>query len=360
MLYVFRERKLPLLARWRAGEEPDTLLFGFNHLAEHHIAAGVYEPDYGPAGRALARQVGRLGPDLLQLRALPQFRRYDAVLLTAGWPLLLLARRLLRRPPRLVWLNLSVSTLAGAAGRSASPLARVRARLLRHALSRADCVLCVARAQQQWLRTAAGLGPERLPFIPSGVDASFHTPLAVPRDDGYVLAVGRDAGRDYATLAEAVRSLARPVHIVASPRNLNGIALPPNVTVHYNLPPARLRELYRGASCVVVPTHGDGYPHGSDCSGTLVLLDAMATAKPVVITERRAVHDYVSPGREALTAPARDPQALRAAIERVLGHGAGAAAMGAAGRAAVERRFNTRVYARDVARLLRDEVASRK
>lgn len=397
VLYVFRERKLPLFERWRRGEEPDTLLFGLNHLREHGFDGRCYEPHYGPVGRMLASQVGRLGPDLLQLRALPQFARCDTVFLTAGWPLLLFARRLLRRPPKLVWLNLSMTTLltqghgaremaqgnartarhrdtandAAAFPRPAvtpspghparSPqllgLARLRASLLKRALAEADLIACVSRAQQSWLAAATGLPVRRLPHVPSGVDADFHTACASRSDDGYVLAVGRDAGRDYATFIAAVRGLSRPVRIVASPENLRGVQVPPDVALFHNLPPLALRKHYERASCVVVPTHGDGYLRGSDCSGTLVLLDAMATGKPAVITERQSVYDYVSPGQEALIVRPGRAEDLRAAIEHLLETPALAGAMGRAGREAVEEHFNTRRFAAELARLFRDSVS---
>ena len=86
--YVFSQRKLPLLQQWRAGQQPDTLLFGYNHLAAFGIRATVWEPTYPAVGRWAAQQIGRLGPDVLQLRAWRQLRQADAALLIAGWPLL--------------------------------------------------------------------------------------------------------------------------------------------------------------------------------------------------------------------------------------------------------------------------------
>jgi len=405
VLYVFRERKRPLLADWQAGNQPDTLLFGFNHLAPHGIEASLYEPDYGAVGRAIARQVGRLGPDVLQIRALSRFRPHDVVFLTAGWPLLLLARRFLRRPPKLVWLNLSLETLlldrvrspksevrshaervsVGTGGTSSrerglgqpagSPvLGRLRATLMRTALARADRVVCVARSQCDSLRRALGFSDERLPVVHSVVDAGFYTPAAGSCDQGdhpdfgsrtsdfgpvpgCVLAAGRDAGRDYGTLLAAVAGLGREVRIVAGPANLAGLEIPTGAQVEYSLPPAELRERYRGAACVVVPTHGDGYPCGSDCSGTLVMLDAMACAKPVVVTCRRSIDDYLSLDPEALTVPPGDAVALRHAVEEVLASPDRARHLGAAGRLAVEERFNTQTMAGELAQVFFEVVS---
>src|SRR5688572_4744007 len=92
VLYVFTARKRALAAAVARGEAPDTLLFGLNHIQEHGVSATFHEPEYGRAGRAVARQVGRLGPDALQLRTLPRFVGQDVVFLTGGWPLLLAAQ----------------------------------------------------------------------------------------------------------------------------------------------------------------------------------------------------------------------------------------------------------------------------
>ena len=85
-----------------------------------------------------------------------------------------------------------------------------------------------------------------------------------------------------------------------------------------DVPPATLRDLYARATVVVVPTRGDGDPVGSDCSGTLVTLDALAMGRPVVVTARASVAEYVSPGTHVTTVPPGDVAALRAAINRAM------------------------------------------
>ena len=348
VLYVFSQRKLPLLARWRAGQEPDTLLFGYNHLAACGVDAAVWEPEYPAAGRWLAGQVGRLGPDLLQLRTLRTLRHVDASLLIAGWPLLLVRRLRRWQHPRMLWLNMTLSTLL----RRRSPMQP----LLRWALGGADSIVCVAQAQAADLATRLQRPLADFPVVPSGVDATFHTPAPQPDEaHPYVLAAGRDPGRDYATLAAAAGNLNVPVRIVAAPANVAGLALPSNVEVLLDQSPARLRDLYRGAACVAIPTHGDDWPHGSDCSGTLVMLDAMASGRAAVVSDRAALSDYIVPGREALTVPPGDPSRLAAALGKLLGQPARALQMGQAGRASIEAGLTTRHFAERLVPLLAGE-----
>jgi glycosyltransferase involved in cell wall biosynthesis len=351
VLYVFTARKQRLLERARRVEEPDTLLFGYNHLDAFRIAPSFYEPDYGRVGQRIARAVGRLGPDVLQLRTLPHLARFDVVFLTGCWPLLLAARAIPRtRRPRLVWLNMTLTNVLRRGG--------ALARLVGSAVRCADRVVCVAQFQRDVLHTRLGLPPDRLPLALSGTDARFYDPARAaacsPAARPFVLAAGRDAGRDYATLARAVGGADYDVHLVCSPRNVAGVDLLRNVSVRHDIPPAALRDEYARAAAVVIPTRGDDFAGGSDCSGTLVLLDALAMGKPSVITARASVPDYVAPGAHALTVPAGDPAALRAAVDGLLADPSRGAALAAAGQEHVRAALTTRHFARRVAEVLHD------
>jgi glycosyltransferase involved in cell wall biosynthesis len=360
VLYVFTARKRGLLAQVARGQAPDTLLFGFNHLAADVAGSGIspayHEPDYPPLGQALARQAGRLGPDFLQLRTLRLFPAYDLVFLTGGWPLLLAAQAIpLRRRPKLVWLNMTLTNLL----RRPRPLTR----MIDQAMRRADGIICVARHQQEFLRQRFDWPAARLPLALSGTDATYFHPARTPSAPArparrpIVLAPGRDAGRDYATLLQAIPP-GVDLRLVCSPANLAGLQLPSGVTTRFDIPPAALREEYGAASLVVIPTQGDGSVAGSDCSGTLVLLDALAMGRPAVITERHSVHDYVVPGTHVATVPAARPEALRAAVDRLIADPQAAGDLGRAGQAHVQETLTTGHFARRLASLFHQLAAA--
>lgn len=364
VLYVFTARKRRLLERAARGEDPDTLLFGLNHLRDLGIGASFYEPEYGAAGQALSRQIGRLGPDVLQLRTLPQFPRYPVVFLTGGWPLLLAAQAIPhQRRPFIIWLNMTLTNVL----RRRHPLSAA----LRLAVRCADQIVCVARHQQRFLHEQLGLPMERLPLLLSGTDAAFYSraaaapgasntlpPAAQTPETGpaanYILAAGRDAGRDYATLLTAADGLQLNVRLVCSPRNIAGLAVPANATVRFDISPTELRTEYAGASTVAIPTAGDGSTAGSDCSGTLVLLDALAMKKPAVITDRASVHDYVSAGTHTLTVPSGDAGAWRATLTELATSPERAAALAEAGHELVQQRYTTQHFAAGLANLFRE------
>jgi glycosyltransferase involved in cell wall biosynthesis len=354
VLYVFTARKRALVSAVERGAAPDTLLFGLNHVARHGVEGTFHEPEYGRMGRAVARQVGRLGPDALQLRTLPRFTDHDVVFLTGGWPLLLAAQAIpARRRPKLVWLNMTLTNVL----RRKGPLTR----LIGAAVRRADRIACVADVQRQFLHERLGIPHSCLPLAISGTDVTFYDRAKAAHQNGprAVLAAGRDAARDYATLFDAVRGTQVEARVVCSPRNLTGLTTPPNVTLRYDISEAELRTEYAAAQSVAIPTQGDDTTVGSDCSGTLVLLDALAMGRPAVITARASVSDYVTPSEHVRTVRAGDPAELRTVLRELNDDSAAAQRMAAAGRTHVRASLTTAHFAERVASVFHEVAASR-
>jgi glycosyltransferase involved in cell wall biosynthesis len=331
--FVYAGRRLTLLPEIEAGRAPDTGLLGENHLGALGIQASIHEPRLklpgkdGPVHRAVWN---------LRELALPWEVGDADVLCTSLVNLVPLASRS-RRRLRLLLFNISFCTTyerRGPAGR----------RALAASVRSADAVVCFAEAQRQRLIEQTEVEPGRVHTLLLGVDERFYYPQPTP-EDGYVLAAGRDLGRDYATFANAVRDLPVRALIVASRRNLAGLELPRNVEVRLDVSYPALRDLYAGAQAIVVPTRRAEYRYGADCSGQTVLLDAMATGRPIVLTERPTLGEYVARGESALTVPPEDATALRAALERVLEDRALAESLGRAARRAVEERHTTRHFA---------------
>jgi glycosyltransferase involved in cell wall biosynthesis len=257
----------------------------------------------------------------------------------------------LRRRPAVVAFNISMCT-------DYFRFSPPRRRLMRAVLRSCAGVVCLASAQREQLLTQYGLEPERVHTVLLGVDERFYRPQAPP-DDGYVLAVGRDVGRDYATLAKALEKLDARAIIVASRRNLDGVALPPNVELRMDVSYPELRSLYAGAACVAIPTQPDGYRYGADCSGQTVLLDAMAMGRPVVASERATLSDYLSEPETGLVVPPKDPASLRSALERLLRNRPLAESMGTRARRRVEDELTTKHLAARLAPIILQAAAAR-
>lgn len=180
-----------------------------------------------------------------------------------------------------------------------------------------------ADAEMNWMRSFFDIPRDRIEANLFGVDTGFWTPGA--ESDGRreearaapVLAVGNDAQRDYETLAEAARGAPWPLTVVTRR------PLPPlsdNVTVirgsyAEGVTDAELRDLYRNASCVVVPLKSGLQP-----SGQSVTLQAMACGTPVVLSRTPGLFDAarLRDGEQLLLVDPGDPAALRAAVDGIV------------------------------------------
>jgi len=153
-----------------------------------------------------------------------------------------------------------------------------------------------------------GVPQSRVRFVP------YHT-LAEPQNLGttgsYVFAGGRNY-RDYETLVDAVRGLEVPTVIVCGQDQLRDVELPPNVTVHREIPWEQYIELLQGASFVVVPLSSDYVP-----SGQVAILEAMGYGKPVVTTRAVGTVDYVRDDVDGLLYELGDAAGLARRIERL-------------------------------------------
>lgn len=345
-VFLYHNSRESLVADIAAGRAPDTGLLGSNHLAPFDIDASLH----APRSRAGTRGNGIVHRITWNAREFPvAWTLGEADVACSFWTKLFPLAARLRRRPAVVAFNIGLCTDYARSARSARML-------MGAALRSTGDVICFASAQRDRLLGQHRLDPERVHVAHLGVDEVFYQPRELPTD-GYVLAVGRDMARDYSTLARAVERLDARAIIVASERNVAGVKLPRNTELRLDVPFTELRELYAGAACVVLPTRHEGYPYGADCSGQTVLLDAMATARPVVASRRATLSDYVTESETALIVPPEDPEALAAALERALGDRELAASMGAAGRRAVEDRFSTRHLASRLAPIIRGAAA---
>ncbi len=95
-----------------------------------------------------------------------------------------------------------------------------------------------------------------------------------------------------------------------------------------------IKEVYRQAHVVVLPTYyGEGLPR--------VLLEAAASARPLVATRTRGCTDIVRDGENGLLVPIKDSTSLASAILRLIQDKPLRKAMGARGREIVVQQFSS-------------------
>ena len=205
-------------------------------------------------------------------------------------------------------------------------------------------VLTFTSVQKDYAIRQGHVDADRLFLVRFFVDDRFFQPR--PGTGELVCAVGAEM-RDYTTLFAALEGTAIRCHVAADEVRVPGrvrlikdrrvrvadlVSRPnPNVTIGRKTL-TELRDLYAQSRFVVVPL----LPSQSD-NGVTVILEAMAMGKAVICTRTAGQVDVIEDGVTGILVPAGDPIALRAAMHELWNAPERAAAMGARGRARVER-----------------------
>jgi glycosyltransferase involved in cell wall biosynthesis len=199
-------------------------------------------------------------------------------------------------------------------------LARRLPPLARPVLGGARLVIAASTALAEQARQ---LGASDVRVIPSGVEIPPH--VGAEAEPAEILYAGRlSAEKGVRELVEAARGMNL---VVAGDGPLRAQV----VAARGFVPHDELQRLYARAAVVVCPSRREGF--GVTC------LEAMAHGRPVVATAVGGLRDLVVDGVTGLGVPPRDPAALRAALERLLGDPELRRRLGAAGRERARRHF---------------------
>jgi glycosyltransferase involved in cell wall biosynthesis len=227
--------------------------------------------------RSVVRAIGGYGGDFGSIVAsLRAANGCDVIVSTVdrvGIPLVLLAQLgLVRRPVVYIAVGLPerLAQLRGGFAR----------RLYRRGLRRTRTIVSYAESEVAWLRDWLGPGAPPVRFVPFGVD----TDAFRPADGGGVdvVSVGADPHRDYELLVEiAARHPELSFGIVAGRVPAR---LPDNVAFESGLSLEQVRERLAEARVVALPVVPNSYS-----GATTVLLQAMALAKPIVVSRTDAI-----------------------------------------------------------------------
>lgn len=225
--------------------------------------------------------------------------------------------------------------------------APISIRLERGLFSSAGTITAVANSVALEL-TCYGLDPRQVTVLANGVDTQTFSPNGPlnPRQRPYCLTVGRLGPRKgLEDLLHCARFLIEPFpdlqFLIAGSGPLEGqlqavikkYGLHGRVTLLGHIGHrSQLAELYRGATAYIHPAHYEGLP--------TVLLEAMACGRPVVATAVGGALDVIEDGHNGLLVPPKTPQAMAAAVARIVRNPGLATQLGRAARRTVEERYS--------------------
>ena len=220
---------------------------------------------------------------------------------------------------------------------------------------RLDRIVTVSEASRREIERYFGIREKDVPVVYNGTDTELFRPVPEVRKEADLLFVGRteDRKKGVGTLLEALALLPRHVTLKIVDgripedglvmRALRRLRLEDRVVLcRRMLTIPELVEQYSTARVAVVPSFFEGF--GFPAS------EAMACGLPVVAHAAGALPEVVgSDGTAGVLVPPRNPRALARAIADVLAEPGRAERMGAAARARVERVFQWKRAAAELA-----------
>jgi glycosyltransferase involved in cell wall biosynthesis len=319
-------------AGWRAGAYPAQHLYGTDALEA--AGASVVDLRSDRTGRLhrVSRWTGWQLGDLEQELAVLGARGPDAVVFGAeaqSVQLLLLLRRLrLPLPPVVVVVHeLPVSPIGRQALRGAARIISISSKLTDELV-------------------AAGIGHDRVVTLPWGPDLHFPG-YELPVSEEVVLSTGKSR-RDLATLLAALEGLDVPATVFAADGMATGAAPNSRARVVASvagratgapLTYAHVLPELRRAAVVAIPLRPTRRPNG-----LTELNDALALAKPVVITDNPYLDCDVETIGCGVRVGAGDVAGWRRAISRLMADADERREMGRRGRAWAEERCNASIF----------------
>lgn len=181
----------------------------------------------------------------------------------------------------------------------------------------------------RWLRVPR----DRFHFVPLQRPTE---PVLLEEDEQspFLLAMG-SARRDYGLLCRVVGALGIPTTIVAAAHAVEGIAVPPNVTVVRGLTRHQCDELTQRARLCVVPVLND-----ETASGQVTLITSMMYGRATIATRCIGSEDYVEDRVDGWLIAPQSEDEMRDAIVKLWGDAQARQAMGTAARCRVSTELN--------------------
>jgi glycosyltransferase involved in cell wall biosynthesis len=263
---------------------------------------------------------------------------------TVGIPLMFLRRvGLLRRP--------LVYAAIGLPERLVQLRGRHMRRLYANALRGCHTIVTYAESEAEWLRDWFGPDAPPIRFVPFGVDVDAFKPVSDRRATVDVLSIGADPRRDFELLKGiASRRPDLSFRIVASADHARALgSLPTNVAIEADIPLDEVRDRIGAARVVALPVRDNSYS-----GATTMLLQAMAMAKPVVVSRTEAIaRGYgLEDGLNCRLVEPGDGDAFERALSQLLADAGAAANLGTRARETVERSFSWERYTNALWRVL--------
>ena len=360
IFFAFPSNRTGTVNRVAKGLSPDNELYGLNHMNKSGVDAeycDIYPPFqrildlfFLPLYKLFQRQIDigfHLGRAILSLA---KINRADVVITNTdsiGLPVCFLKRLGFVRPPVIYAVGLFYiqGDLKLTVDSDKKTLFRS---FYTWILSGADHIIYHSPIEKEKLVKFGLYNPAYCTFVAMGSDGNFfklQQSTINNQQSTIILAVGRDHARDYKTLFEAAEKLPDVEFVViCSRRNIEGLSVPKNIKILFDLTYREVADWYRRAMAVVIPMK-----EMQRSSGQMTLTDSFQAGKPIIASDVVGIAHYglkngqdallVSPGNAKKLVDAINKLTLDGNLRRKLGQGTRKLA----------QRFTTGNYAKNIA-----------
>ncbi len=304
-VFMYPDIAEPTVKEIREGRVPRERLVGFYQLLERGWDVKISDARWKGAFVDLRRKLNRF----ITLPSIGMFRDWfpaDVIVIKDDFSLFLsLCAKLMGK--KLVYLDSMFSF----------PKSSIRNFLIKLNILMADRIICFSSSQADLWAKKYKVVRNKFSVLQYGIDAKFYQDaLGNPDvDSKNVIAVGRDTGRDFSILAEAVRDTEASLFLVTLPYLLPSfVGDMPNIQVKERLSYQELMQLYQKSAISIVPLKGElTYP-----SGIRAVMEAMALGKPVIATYTPVLAEYFSDGQDIMLVKAKSVSEMTTAIQTLL------------------------------------------
>lgn len=363
VLFVYPANREQLLKDVKNGVSPDNALYGLNYLSQYGYEATTKDAPphleklldiiFLPLHKIFFSQIDidfKLGRAILLL---PSLNKSDVIIVNTdgiGLAVCFLKRLKLVKKPVIYAVGLFYIK-----GKLKEAIEKNRKSVFGYSykwiLKGADQILYHAPIEKKKLAKLGVYNPALCSFAPIGSDGNFFKSSKFSKFktlENTVVSVGKDRARDYKTLFEIAGKLPDVSFIiVARPNNLRDLKIPGNVTIHFDLPYEEVAKLYKLAKIVVIPIEE---MHRS--SGQMTLTDCLQASKPIIISSVEGISHYpLENNVNVILVPPQNQEILKDSIIKLLSD-EGLQKTLIEGTEALAKRYNTRNYAKEIAKVI--------
>lgn len=223
----------------------------------------------------------------------------------------------------------------------------VRRLFLRHILRQFDGIFFSSQAQMAPARIWLASSRIQLKWIPMAVASDYFVPSEYPSEP-FVFSMGNDKHRDPAALARVLGLVAERNSAVEFLVQTNyPRAFPKEIATVERLSPSEVKTNYGRAGAVALAVKPNVH-----VSGVTVALEAMSSARPIIMTANPGIEDYVHHGQSGFLVPYGDDEAFADRILQVVTNPELGERMGNVARHQVESHFDLRIMNDEIARFI--------